>query len=126
MRDFRRLKVWQRSHKLSLRVDALIRRFPRRGYARLKDQLSGAADSIPSNIVEGSAAATELEFARFLDISIKSTSETEYHVLSAYDKGLIPRTEHDYLIDEISQIRRMLYWLRQKILRDLRNKGEDV
>lgn len=39
-----------------------------------------AAESITTNIVEGCGAATRREFARFLDISIKSTSELEYQL----------------------------------------------
>jgi four helix bundle protein len=36
-----------------------------------------AAESIPFNIVEGCGAHTRKDFARFLDISIKSSLELE-------------------------------------------------
>jgi four helix bundle protein len=44
-------------------------------YTELKSQITRAAESTGYNIVEGSADATRKEFARFLDVSIKSTSE---------------------------------------------------
>ena len=89
MQDFQKLLVWQRASALSLRIDVLLRQFPRREYVSLRAQLSRAADSIPANIVEGCGAATQREFARYLDIAIKSASETHHHLLAAADRKLI-------------------------------------
>ena len=51
-------------------VHRISRGFTRAGFAHLRSQLTGAAASMPANIVEGCGAATNKEFARFLDISI--------------------------------------------------------
>lgn len=51
--------------------------------ARLKAQLTAAADSIKDTIAEGCGAATKKDFARFLDMSIKSANEAEAHRLEA-------------------------------------------
>jgi len=118
MQDFRKLLVWRRAHALTLKIDGLVRRFPRKGATRLAGQLSGAADSIATNIVEGCGAASQREFARYLDIAIKSSSETEYHLLSARDRGFVREDEHEPSADEVVQIRRMLYGLRKKVLID--------
>jgi four helix bundle protein len=80
MQDFRRLLVWSRSHALATTIRRTVHGFRGAGYAELKSQLVSAAESIPSNVVEGCGAATSKEFARFLDISIKSTSEVEYRL----------------------------------------------
>ncbi len=114
MQDFQKLLVWQRAHALALDVDRVLRRSPRNGNESVKTQLRRAADSIATNIVEGCGAATQREFARFLDISIKSSSETGYHVLSARDRGLISQLEYERLTDEVVQIRRMLFALRKE------------
>lgn len=119
MQDFQNLRVWQRAHALALTIDGVVRRFPRSGSGSIRAQLSRSADSIAANIVEGCGAATQREFARYLDIAIKSTSETQYHVLSARDRGLIPPAESQQLVDAIVQIRRMLYALRKKVLANL-------
>lgn len=94
----------------------MTRGFPRTGYAELKSQLTRAAESIPSNIVEGCAAATAKEFARYLDISIKSTAEVEYRLQLATDNGVLaPRTWRS-LTAEVVEIRRMLCGLRRSVL----------
>ena len=115
MQGFHKLLVWRRAHGLALKVDGVIVQLPRKASASFKAQLSRAVDSIATNIVEGCGAATQREFARFLDIAIKSASETEYHVLSARDRGLIQEITHSELNDEVVQIRRMLYGLRKKV-----------
>ena len=119
MQDFHNLLVWRRAHELALHVDRLARQFPRAGSASLKSQLCRAADSIAANIVEGCGAATQREFARYLDIAIKSSSETEYHLLNARDRSLLPPADCDKQTDELTQIRRMLFALRKQVLLSL-------
>ena len=75
MQDFRRLLVWQHAHALSLQIQKALRAFPKACPGETKSQLGRAADSIVSNIVEGCGAATRKEFARYLDISVKSASK---------------------------------------------------
>ena len=79
--------------------------------------MTSAAESIATNIVEGCGAATPKEFARFIDISIKSASEVDYQLQLAKDNGLFSTEKWESLWDEVVQIRRMLYGLRRAILR---------
>ena len=116
MQNFRRLRVWERAHHFALEVRRAAASFPRTGYADLKSQLVRAAESIPANIVEGTGAASPREFARFLEISIKSTSEVEYHLQLALDHGILRPNAWADLSDEVVQIRRMLIALRRKVL----------
>jgi four helix bundle protein len=118
VQDFQNVRAWQRARALSLRVDTLARGFPR-DYGALRSQIRRAADGISAAIAEGCGAATQREFARYLDIAIKTTSETQSHIISARDRRLISNATHSELVDEISQIRRMLYALRKKVLGDL-------
>jgi four helix bundle protein len=82
MQDFRKLRVWQRAHAFELTVDKFVRRLPRQCPVAKKSQLTRSTESVPANIAEGCGAATQREFARFLDSAIKSTSEIENHLLS--------------------------------------------
>ena len=116
MRDFKRIKAWQRAHALSLTLHERTKRFSRAGYARLRAQLTGAVDSIKDNIAEGCGAATNKEFARYLDIAIKSANETEGHLLSARDLGLISHEEWERLNGETIEIRKMVYTYRKRVL----------
>ena len=116
MQDYHELRVWQKAHALAIAIRKVSRTFPKGGYTRLKMQLVDAAESIPGNIVEGCGAPTQKEFARFLGISIKSSSETEYWLLLARDHGILREQTWQYLTDEVTDVRRMLYGLRTKVL----------
>ena len=115
MQNFRRLKVWERAHALALEIRRELHALPP-GYAALKSQLISAAEAISANIAEGAAAATPKEFARVLDISIKSTSEVENHLQLASDYGIIRQDRWRELSDEVVQLRRMLVVLRRRVL----------
>jgi four helix bundle protein len=117
MQDFRRLRVWERAHRFALDVRKVTHSFPRTGYADLKSQLVSAAESIATNIVEGSAASTRKEFARFLEISIKSASEVEYQLQLAVDNAVLLPSKWKELSDEVVEIRKMLIGLRRAVLR---------
>jgi len=116
MRDFKRIKAWQRAHALAIALHKCTQRFSRVGYARLRAQLTGAADSIKDTIAEGCGAATSKEFARFLDMSIKSANETEGHLLAARDLELFSVDEWQKFTAETIEIRKMVYTYRRKLL----------
>jgi len=116
MQDFRRLLVWQRAHSFALDMHPAIDAFPRRKHAELKVQMRRATDSITNNIVEGCAAATRLEFARYLDISIKSASEVDYQLQLARDLGAISYATWEPLAREVVELRKMLWGLRRRVL----------
>src|SRR5688500_12303946 len=89
MQNFRELRVWSRAHQLILGVRRAARSFPRGERGSLKTQMISSAESIAFNIVEGCGAAGPKEFARFLDISIKSTGELEYQLQLSVDSDLL-------------------------------------
>ena len=124
MQDYRKLKVWHEAHANLLDIRKATNRFPRTGYATLKNQLIGAAESIVFNIVEGCGSATQKEFARFLDISIKSSSETEYQLQLARDYGILPIPDWETLSGKTVLIRKMLCTLRAKVLETIEG-GEE-
>jgi four helix bundle protein len=53
MRDFRDLKVWQKSHELTLEVYKATSKFPKSEIYGLSSQLRRASASVPTNIAEG-------------------------------------------------------------------------
>ena len=116
MQDFRQLLVWQRAHDLSLAIKQAVRSFLRTGYTDLKTQILRASDSVVSNIVEGCGAATRKEFARYLDISIKSACEVDYRLQLARDDGCLSYSEWRHLFTKIVEIRKMLFALRKAVL----------
>jgi four helix bundle protein len=116
MLDFKHILAWQRAHALAIGIHKAASGFTRQGHATLRSQLTRSAQSIAANIVEGCGAATKNEFARFLDIAIKSATETEYHLISARDFALLDLDQWHRLTAETVEIRKMLYAYRRKLL----------
>ena len=82
MRDFRKLAVWHKAHRLTLYVYGLTSSFPREERLGLTAQLRRSAASVPTNIAAGCGRFGERELARFVSIASGSASETEYHAAS--------------------------------------------
>jgi len=112
---FQTHQAWQRAHALGIAIHRLTRGFTRAGYAHLRSQLVKAADSISETIVEGCGADSNKEFARFLDISIKSANETESRLLKARDLGLVSHDDWQKHSAETVEIRKMTFGYRKKI-----------
>jgi len=116
MQDFRHSKAWQRAHANAITIHKVSRDFSRAGYSRLRAQLTAAADSVADNIVERCGASSKKDFARFLDMSIKSANETEGHLLKARDLNLFSPEEWQTFTGEVIEIRKMTYSYRRTML----------
>ena len=108
MGNYRKLKVWERSHRLALEVYRVTASFPQSELYGLTSQLRRSVSSIPANIAEGCGRNGDVELARFLDISMGSANELDYHLLLAYDLGLFDPTDHERLAREVEEVNSML------------------
>jgi len=108
MRDFRELKVWEKSHQLTLAVYKATATFPRDELYGLTSQIRRSCSSIPANIAEGCGRSGDAELARFLQIAFGSASELEYHLLLAHDLQLLNGSDYDKLANEATEVKRML------------------
>ena len=108
MQDFRNLKVWQKSHRLALKVYAMTANFPKTEAFGITSQARRAAVSIAANIAEGSARSGDKEFARFLYISLGSASELEYFAILIGDLGLLKKPDAAKIETDSAEIKRML------------------
>jgi four helix bundle protein len=114
MQRFTELNVWQRSHKLTLEIYRVTASFPSAERFGLVSQLRRAA-SVPTNIAEGSKRQSNQEYARFLNIAEASLVETEYLVMLSRDLGFLVPDSSKTLLEEITEIARMLSGLRKKV-----------
>lgn len=108
MGDYRKLKVWVRSHQLTLGIYEATRSFPREELFGLTGQLRRAASSIPANIAEGYGRGGDAELGRFLKIARGSASELDYHLVLARDLMYLEPSRFEHLITEAQGIGRML------------------
>jgi len=108
MRDFRQLKVWEKSHQLVLSVYRGTNTFPVNEQYGLTSQMRRAAISIPANIAEGCGKNTDAELARYMQISMGSASELEYHLLLAHDLNYLTTDGYVPLHDGVVEVKKML------------------
>jgi four helix bundle protein len=108
MRDFRKLKVWEKAHCFTLQVYKITKIFPSDERFGLTAQLRRAAASVPTNIAEGSGRESERELARFMSIAAGSASEVEYQLLLACDLGYIQNEAYRKLDQQVNEVKKML------------------
>ena len=116
MSDFKKLKVWGKSHALALNAFSVAKKIRGSESSPIRMQMIRAATSIPTNIVEGTGQESAKEFGRFLSIALKSSSELEYHLILAGDLQMISRSDFVSLTDQTIEVRRMLYALRNRVV----------
>ena len=78
--------VWQKGIDFFMYSDKLIKKLPKEERYETGSQLRRSALSIPSNIAEGSAYTSVLQYKLFLERSLGSAFEAET-VLIAIDKS---------------------------------------
>ena len=115
MQRFTDLKVWQRSHALTLEIYRFRATFPTDERFGLVSQLRRAAVSVPTNIAEGSKRQSSPDYARFLNIAEGSLAETEYLLLLSRDLGYLKHEACEHPLAEVADVARMLHALRTKV-----------
>ena len=98
-KGYKRLKVWQEAHKLTLMVYKETRKFPKEELFSLTNQLRRAVVSIPANIVEGQVGTTNKSFRHYLNIANGSLVEVEYYFELAKELGYLGNREFQLLED---------------------------
>ena len=115
MKDFRDLKVWERSHNLALEIYKVTEYFPREEIYGLTSQIRRSCTSIPTNIAEGCGRSRDTELARFLEIAIGSSSELEYQLILSHDLVFIGNAEFKSLMTETVEVKKMMISFFQKL-----------
>lgn len=108
MKDFRRLQVWEKSHRLVLAIYQVTSKFPSTELYGLTSQLRRAAVSIPSNIAEGVGRGSDADMRRLLQISFGSASEVEYQLLLAFELKFIGDDAYAGLSSDVVEVKKML------------------
>ena len=115
MKDYRKLVVWERAHKLVLCIYELTRSFPSEERYGLTSQLRRAASSTPTNIAEGCGRYSQSEFANFLQFAFGSLQEVDYLAFLSYELKYIDQTIYSALDKDINALKAMLITLIQKV-----------
>jgi four helix bundle protein len=118
LKNYKELKVWQKSYQLCLEIYRITAKFPKEERYGLTSQIRRSVVSIPSNIAEGYGRKTTLDYIRMLYISYGSVCELETQILLAWDLDLIEKGEWGTLNKDIAEIERML----KALIKSLENK----
>ena len=106
---FHDLVVWQKGMKLAKEIYQITRDMPDSEKFGLTSQMRRASVSIPSNIAEGNARRTILDYIRFLVIARGSLAELETQLILASELKMLSDT--DALFELLREVRRILQGL---------------
>ena len=118
LKNYRDLKVWQKSYRLCLDLYRITRNFPKEERYGMTSQIRRAAVSIPSNIAEGYGRKTTSDYMRSLYIAYGSVCELETQVLLSGDLNYVNKENLQALKDNTKEVERML----KALIKSLENK----
>ncbi len=115
MKDFRTLKVWEKAHALILEVYKLTAKFPVDERFGLTIQMRRSGSSIPTHIAEGCGTDNDQDFARLLQMAMRSACELEYQLLLSRDLTFTPTDLYAELEPKVIEVKKMLSVFIQKL-----------
>ena len=121
MRDFRKYEVWESALGFVTKIYEITKSFPQSEMYGLSNQMHRAAVSVASNIAEGASRSSEIEFSRFLEISLGSAFEIETQLIISKNLSYIGCESFDELMSQLHPIQKKLNNLNSKI--KLQGKG---
>lgn len=101
--------------ELAVEVYKLMDSMPAEEKFGLTSQIKRSSVSIPSNIAEGAGRNTNLDFARFLDVSNGSSNELETQLILAQRLGFLTENQIELVSPQLESIQKMNYKLIEKL-----------
>ena len=108
LKNYKELKVWQKSYQLCLEVYRITARFPKDEKFGLTSQIRRSVVSVPSNIAEGYGRKTTADYLRSLYIAYGSNCEMKTRIMLSGDLDYIKRDIVEAVIIKINEVVRML------------------
>ena len=118
LKNYKDLKVWQKSYELCLKIYRITAKFPNEEKCGLTSQVRRFTVSMPYNIAEGYGRKKIVHYIRMLYISYGSVCDLKTQILFAGDLGLIEKDVLGTLKKDIAEIERML----KALITSLENK----
>jgi four helix bundle protein len=119
---FEKLDVWHRAVAHACNVYRATKDFPADERYGLTSQLRRAAVSIAANVAEGSGRASDIDFARYVEIAYGSLMEVVSHARIAQLQGLLTDEVYEGIYRESDELARMLSGLRGPFCARVNNK----
>lgn len=107
-------KVYNDAKAFYHEIVKLTAKFPRQ-YWELGDQMRRSALSVMLNIAEGSAKKSDLDFNRYIKISLGSINECVAGLDVSLSEGLINRAVFDNLLENAKEVANQLGGFSKKL-----------
>ncbi len=108
MKNFKKLKIWQKGFQIAKDTYKLTKEFPAEEKYGLTSQVNRASISITSNIAEGSSRRSEKDYFRFIEIALGSCFELESQLLIISELDFGDNEKVNLLLQEIDEEQKML------------------
>lgn len=115
MFKFENLEVWKKSIELVVKVESVVKKFPKEEIYVLTSQMKRACDSISLNIAEGSQGQSNPEFSRFLGYAMRSCVEVVGCIYIAQARKIIDEEDFKDIYNDCETLVKMIQSLRNKI-----------
>ena len=112
---FEILQIWQKAFDLSDEIHHLSLTFPKIEMFSLSLQIKKAADSVVLNICEGSTGLSNIEFARFLTIALRSAIEVVGCLMMAKKRNYINESDYTRLYEQYDHLCKMITKFRDSL-----------
>ncbi len=109
MHNFKEMKIWKEAIQLAKDLYLLLSSFPDEEKYNLISQIKRCSISVPSNIAEGSSRRSNLDFKRFLQISLGSLFEMETQLYLSKELSFISNDDFNRFESRISELQKMIY-----------------
>ena len=120
MANERKLQVLEMSLELFVEVDEVAAKIRTPRHFEISRQLIKSPLSIGSNIAEGREKDGQVEFLRFLNMSLGSAGELAFQIRAGKAVAAITDTDASRITIKTDSIRRMIRGLRRRIQSDLK------
>ena len=108
-RLYKKIEVYHLAYSFVLEVYQVTKKFPKIEEQNITSQLRRAAVSIPLNIVEGSAKASNREFAYYLNVAYASAKEVEVLLDLSKDLSYLSEQEFLFLVPTLDELNAKLF-----------------
>ena len=108
MQDFKNLTVWHAARRLAKSIYQLTALLPESERFGLSSQMRRSSISVCSNIAEGCGRRGDREFRRFLSLAMGSACELESELILCLDLSLIAAAPQQEALRALTETKRML------------------
>ena len=111
----KKLLAWSKSMDLVVKIYEISKTFPREETYGLSSQMRRAAVSVPSNIAEGAAGRSTVQFRNYLSVAIGSLNELDTQLEVALRVGYIDGLQFKEVAALVDECLALTYGLRKSL-----------